>query len=84
MRHFELPIKLAGVGEIDGLTRIVRGVGVKPRFFLEPSVVNFKTKVIAKGSKPLPFHNDINISNPDHNPITWCIDREVLDRSKVF
>ena len=83
-RHFELPLKLAGVGDIDGLTRIVKGVGVKPRFLLEPTCINFKTKVIAKGSKPLPFHNDITISNPDHNPITWSIDREVLDKSKVF
>jgi hypothetical protein len=55
-RNFALPIKLKGVGEIEGLTRIVKGVGVKPRFLLEPTVVNFKTKVIAKGSKPLPFH----------------------------
>ena len=77
-------MKLAGVGDIEGLNRVVKGVGVKPRFLLEPTVINFKTKVIAKGSKPLPFHNDITISNPDHNPITWSIDREVLDRSKVF
>ena len=83
-RHFELPIKLAGVGEIEGLMRYVKGVGVKPRFLLEPTVVNFKTKVIAKGSKPLPFHNDITISNPDHNPITWAVDRDLLERSKVF
>lgn len=83
-RNFELPLKLAGVGDIEGLTRVVKGVGVKPRFLLEPTVINFKTKVIAKGSKPLPFHNDITISNPDHNPITWSIDREVLEKSKVF
>lgn len=75
---------MKGVGDIEGLTRLVRGVGVKPRFLLDPTVVNFKTKVIAKGSKPLPFHNDINIFNPDHNPITWSIDRDVLDKSKVF
>ena len=83
-RNFEIPLKLAGVGDIDGLTRTVKGAGVKPRFLLEPTVINFKTKVIAKGSKPLPFHNDINISNPDHNPITWSTDRDILDKSKVF
>ncbi len=83
-RNFEIPLKLAGVGEIDGLTRLVKGVGVKPRFLLDITCVNFKTKVIAKGSKPLPFHSDINIQNPDHNPITWSIDREILDKSKVF
>lgn len=77
-------MKLAGVGEVEGLTRMVKGVGIKPRFLLEPSEINFKTKVIAKGSKPLPFHNDITISNPDHHPIKWSIDREILDKSKVF
>jgi len=83
-RDFVLPLKLAGVGEMDVLNRVIRGVGVKPRFLLEPTVVNFRTKVIAKGSKPLPFHNDITISNPDHNPITWSVDRDTLDDSKVF
>lgn len=74
-RNFDIPFKLKGVGEIEGLFRNVKGVGVKPRFLLDPHVVDFKTKVIAKGSKPLPFHNDIKISNPDHNPITWSVDR---------
>jgi len=49
-RNFELPLKLAGVGDIEGLNRVIKGVGVKPRFLLEPTVINFKTKVIAKGS----------------------------------
>ena len=83
-RDFVLPLKLAGVGEMGCLNRAVRGVGVKPRFLLEPTVVNFKTKVIAKGSKPLPFHHDVTITNPDHNAIGWSIDREALDDSKVF
>lgn len=83
-RDFVLPLRLAGVGEMAALRRVVKGVGVKPRFLLEPTVVNFRTKVIAKGSKPLPFHNDIQISNPDHSAINWSIDREALDDSKVF
>jgi hypothetical protein len=83
-RDFVLPLKLAGVGEMTALRRPIRGVGVKPRFLLEPTVVNFRTKVIAKGSKPLPFHLDITISNPDHNAINWGIDRDELDNSKVF
>lgn len=57
---------------------------MKPRFLVEPTSVNFKTKVIAKGSKPLPFHQDITISNPDVNPISWSIDRDLLEKSKVF
>jgi hypothetical protein len=48
-KNFVLPLKLAGFGEITGLKRRIKAVGVKPRFFVEPGVVNFKTKVIAKG-----------------------------------
>jgi hypothetical protein len=58
-RNFELPLKLAGVGDIEGLNRVVKGVGVKPRFLLEPTVINFKTQVVAKGSAtsvPLRHH----------------------------
>ena len=62
-------MKLFGVGEVPGLLRKVKGVGVKPRFILEPTQVDFKTRVIAKGSKPLPFHCDVTIRNPDVNPI---------------
>ena len=28
--------------------------------------------------------DDVNISNPDHVPLTWSIDKEVLDSQKVF
>lgn len=83
-RVFQLPLKLSGIGEIAGLIRSVKGVGVKPRFLVEPTSVNFKTKVIAKGSKPLPFHQDVTISNPDVSPISWSIDRDLLEKSKVF
>jgi len=74
-KNFILPLKLSGHGEIAGLRRRVKAVGVKPRFFVDPGCVNFKTKVIAKGQKPLPFNQDINISNPDVNPVSWSIDR---------
>jgi len=83
-RNFELPLRLKGIGELDSLTRVVKGVGVKPRFLLDNTVINFKTTVIAKGSKPPSRPMDIQISNPDLNPIVWSINKEILDRSKVF
>jgi len=54
---FTLPLSIfEWAPHVDGLVRKVFAVGEKPKFFLEPTVVNFKTKVIAKGQKPLPFH----------------------------
>ena len=78
-------MKLAGWDPpIPALQRRIRALGIKPRFFLEPTVVNFKTKVIAKGQKPVPFYNDIQITNPDHNAVQWRIDKDKLEESKVF
>jgi len=83
-RNFELPIKLAGIGMLDSLSRIVKGVGVKPRFIMIKPDMNFGKKVIAKGSKPMPHASDASISNPDHIPLTWAIDKDALEAQKVF
>lgn len=83
-RDFVLPLQLAGVGEMPALNRTVRGLGVKPKFLLSPTSVNFRTRVIAKGSKPLPFHNDITITNPDTHRVSWHVDRAALESSRVF
>ena len=42
------------------------------------------TKVIAKGQKPQPFAQDIVITNPDTNPVSWRIDKDKMEESKVF
>ena len=55
-KNFILPLKLSGHGEIAGLRRRVKAVGVKPRFFVDPGCVNFKTKVIAKAITIQPGH----------------------------
>jgi hypothetical protein len=56
-KRFILPLRIFEWPDpVKSLNRWVTAVGHKPRFFLEPTVVNFKTKVIAKGQKPIPFH----------------------------
>ena len=82
--NFELPIRLAGIGQLDALSRIVRGVGVKPRFLMEWTVQNFGKRVIAKGSKPIPNSEEIIISNPDSTPLTWSLSKSILESQKVF
>ena len=52
-QNFVLPLKMAVWDlPLQALQRRIKAIGIKPRFFLEPTVVNFKTKVIAKGQKP--------------------------------
>ena len=86
-RNFEFPIKLAGIGMLDSLSRVVKGVGVKPRFIMIKPDVNFGKKVIAKGSKPMPHSYDASISCPASDsltPLTWAIDKDALEAQKVF
>ena len=57
-------------------------MGLRPRFLFDPPYVDFKKKVIAKGSKPYPSNVDLAISNPDSDPIEWNIDKVELDKFK--
>ena len=75
---------MAGIGVLDSLSRMIKEVRVKPRFLIAKTSINFGKKVIAKGSKPMSHPDDVNISNPDHVPLTWSIDKEVFDSHKVF
>ena len=54
---------------------MVKGVGVKPQILMAKTSINFGKKVIAKGSKPMSYPDDVNISNPDHVPLTLSIDK---------
>jgi len=79
-QNFILPLRIFEWPEtVKSIQRRIIAVGEKPRFYLDPTIVNFKTKVIAKGQKPLPFHQDIQISNPDPNPVKWHIDQRALE-----
>lgn len=53
-------------------------------FLMEPTVVNFKNKVITHGEKSFAVHSNVEISNPDFNALTWRADTSSIDQDKIF
>ena len=84
---FELPLTLLGIGKLPMLTRVVSGVGLKPKFLIDPQDIDFKKKIIQTADKAVPHCLDIQISNPDNETIDWEVDESVFEEEgnqKVF
>lgn len=83
--HFTLPIVLAGVNQTtQGLLRTVTGEGLKPRFYVESSIIDFKSKVIAPGEKSFSVYKTFLVSNPEIYPVRWRIDTSTIDQRQFF
>ena len=82
---FELPIILRGYGKTDGTARVVTCRGIKPKCIIQPSVVDFKKKVISNFEKPVPIEQDIEVDNMDHHKsLVWQIDSRLLSEDNLF
>ena len=83
--QFLLPFFLSGLNQaLQGLQRTVNGEGLKPRFYVEKSIIDFEKKVISLQDKSFPVHRSILISNPELYSVKWRLDCGELDRSLVF
>lgn len=76
---FEFPIALAGVPTPAKLRRAVVGAGQKPRLVLSRTAVDFGSKVLSReGSRRVPYHAELSMTNADEVPVTWEIDTAAL------
>ena len=83
--HFTLPIVLAGVNQTtQGLLRTVTGEGLKPRFYVESSIIDFKKKVISPGEKSFSVYKTFLVSNPEIYPVRWRVDTASIDQKQLF
>jgi len=82
--NLELPLTLMGYGKLESLTKTVVCRGLKPKFLLQPQVIEFKKKVIISKDKCVPSTLEITISNPDNRAISWRIDQSKLESDRVF
>lgn len=83
--QFFLPFFLSGLNQaLQGLQRTVNGEGLKPRFYVEKSVIDFEKKVISLQDKSFPVHRSILISNPELYPVKWRLDCTELDKGLIF
>jgi len=82
--NLELPLTLMGYGRMESLIRPLLCKGLKPKFLLQPQLIEFKKKVITTKDKCVPSTMEITISNPDNRAISWRIDQSKLEPEKVF
>lgn len=82
--QFELPVTLQRYGKLAGLTRMVLCRGMKPKFLVDPQIVEFPRKIIINVDKMFPSTMDVILSNPEKRPINWKLDEKMLENDKIF
>lgn len=83
--HFDMPFLVAGNNEpIPNLCRAVVGEGLKPRFLVKPTTLDFLKKVISLNEKSFASYREIVISNPDIVTVHWRIDTKNLNKTQIF
>lgn len=69
---FKLPIALQRYGDkIPKLIREVKCKGIKPKFLVDPQIVEFPRKIITNAEKMFPFTTEINLQNPGKTSLVW-------------
>lgn len=63
--NLELPLTLKGFGRISALAKPIICKGLKPKFLLQPQLIEFKRKIITAADKAVPDVVELTISNPD-------------------
>ncbi|EAR97253.2 flagellar associated protein (macronuclear) [Tetrahymena thermophila SB210] len=82
--EFEIPFTLQKYGKIDSLTRSVSCKGMKPKFLVDPQVVEFPRKIITSIEHQFPINSEIILSNPEKRSISWRLDTSILEKDKIF
>jgi hypothetical protein len=72
--EFLFPIELAGIGQLEQLQRSVLAEGTKPRFLMDPQILDFKKKIIANLDKNVASVLTSTLTNLDPLPLVWSLD----------
>jgi hypothetical protein len=82
---FDMPFLVAGSNEpIPDLCRPVIGEGLKPRFLVKPTTLDFQKKVVSVNEKSFASYREIVLSNPDIVSVHWRIETASLNRTQIF
>lgn len=82
---FNMPFLVAGNNDpIPDLCRPVVGEGLKPRFLVKPTLLDFQKKVICINEKSFASYREIVLSNPDIVSVHWRIDTSSLLKVPAF
>lgn len=82
---FKIPIALQRYGDkIPKLVREVRCKGIKPKFLVDPYVVEFPRKIITNAEKMFPFTTEITLSNPGKTSLVWRLPENCFENEQIF
>ncbi|EGR27619.1 hypothetical protein IMG5_193180 [Ichthyophthirius multifiliis] len=80
---FIFPIQIKNYGTIESIKRFIICKGLKPKFLIDPQIVDFGKKIITSIDKQTCSIKSLSFSNPDKNRVKWRIDPTVLSQ-KIF
>ena len=58
--------------------------GIKPQFLFEPSIVDFKRKIVTKPERSYPKFINITVTNLDEGDCSWELKDEQLKKDGIF
>jgi hypothetical protein len=82
--NFELPIQLNRYGKLPGLTRSVVCRGLKPKFLMDPQMIEFARKIITSVEKCFAATVEVVLSNPEKKSVGWRLDTSSINADRVF
>jgi hypothetical protein len=57
---------------------------IKPQFIFEPSVIDFKRKIVTKPDRCYPKYINVNIKNIDDEDVSWTLDDSSIRKEGIF
>lgn len=58
--------------------------GIKPQFVFEPSIIDFKRKIVTKPDRCYPKFINVILSNIDEEEVNWVLKDEEIKKDGIF
>lgn len=69
--EIELPLSIEGSKALIENGPVIICEGIKPQFLFDPSLIDFKRKIVTKPERSYPKYINITISNLDGDDCSW-------------
>ena len=79
-----MPLTIKKYGYIPGIEREIICRGLKPKFLIEPSELEFKRKIISSPDKNFSASHEILLKNPENRTVSWSLDISSIKSEKIF
>ena len=63
---------------------VVKCKSISPQFLFEPSVIDFKRKIVTKPDRCYPKYITVTISNIDEEDVNWTLNDDQIKKDGIF